>query len=53
MENDEVNVLEFSLNNKEIKDLISKLNDLKEKGNPVHFDIDNENQLIIHKEGNE
>ncbi len=52
MENNEVNVIEFSLNNKEIKDLILKLNNLKEKGNPVHFDIDDENQLIIHKEGN-
>ncbi len=50
MTNNDIDVLEFSLDNKEIDELILKLNELKESGKPIHFDIDSDNQLVIHKE---
>ena len=53
MTNDEIDVLEFSLDNKEIDELVAGLNELKQTGKPVHLDVDGDNQLIIHKEGSE
>ncbi|GBE19682.1 hypothetical protein BMS3Abin17_00407 [archaeon BMS3Abin17] len=53
MTSDEIDVLEFSLNNNEIDELTNGLNELKQTGKPIHFDVDGDNQLIIHKEGSE
>jgi hypothetical protein len=49
MEN-EIKILEFSLNSREIDNLIISLKELKQKEKPIHLDIDNENQLIINLE---
>ena len=49
----EVDVLEFSLGNEDIDELIEKLTELRETKKPVEFDIDEENQLLINFEEEE
>ncbi|MBU2562437.1 MAG: hypothetical protein KKF68_02130 [Nanoarchaeota archaeon] len=44
----DVEVLEISLNDLEIEELITKLQLLKESKEPVQFEIDSENELVIH-----
>ena len=46
----EVEVLEFALGEEDINELIEKLTELKDKKNPIEFDIDEENQLLINFE---
>ena len=53
MMNEETNMLEISLKDKEIDDLIIGLAHLKETRKPVHIDIDTNHQLVIHKEEKE
>lgn len=40
-------VIEFTLTEKQIDELIKKLKLLKENKDHLHFDIDEENQLLI------
>ncbi len=47
-EETEVEILEFSLDNLEIEELITKLQLLKESKETVHFEVDDENELLIH-----
>jgi hypothetical protein len=47
-EMEEVEVWEFSLDNEEIDELISSLQKLKENKGNFSFDIDEENELLIH-----
>ena len=47
-ETDEVEIWEFSLDNPEIDELIEKLTELKESKTNFNFDIDEENELLIH-----
>lgn len=51
----DVEVLEFSLGEEDINELIEKLETLRETKLPVEFDIDEENQIIINydEEGDE
>jgi len=44
----DVDSIEFSLNNEEINELISKLNQLKETKANFLFEIDDKNEFIIH-----
>ena len=58
IENDEaefrdVEILEFSLDEEEIDELILKLNDLKQTKANISFDIDVENELLIHYESDD
>ena len=58
IENDEaefrdVEILEFSLDEEEIDELILKLNDLKQTKANISFDIDGENELLIHYESDD
>ena len=46
-EDEEVEVLEFSLCSDEINELIEKLTELKETQNEISFEIDDENELLI------
>jgi len=41
-------VLEFALNETEINELIKKLQELKQTKSSFNFDINEENELIIH-----
>ncbi|MBU2104689.1 MAG: hypothetical protein KKF67_02860 [Nanoarchaeota archaeon] len=51
---EEVEVLEFSLSSEEIDELVGKLKELKQTKQSFSFDIDKDNELIIHhEEGNE
>lgn len=50
---EEVEVWEFSLDSEEIDELIGKLNELKQTKSQVSFDIDDENELLIHYEDEE
>ena len=43
----DVDVMEFSLMEEEIGELIAKLQLLKETKEPIHFDIDDENEFVI------
>jgi len=49
----DVEVLEFALGNEEIDELVSKLNELKQTKKSVEFEIDEENELLIHHEEDE
>ena len=49
VEEKNVEVMEFSLTNDEIDELLSKLNELKSGKEHIHFEINNENELLIHK----
>jgi len=53
LENKEINVLEFELDEEQIDDLIQGLNELKEHKQNLQFTIDSENDLIIHHENEE
>ena len=46
----DVEVLEFSLGEEDINELIEKLEQLREMKIPIEFDIDEENQLLINFE---
>ena len=46
----EVDVLEFSLTSEEIDELISKLTKLKQLKTSISFDVDDENEFVIHYE---
>jgi len=48
-----VEVLEFSLTEEEIDDLILKLDELKETKTEVQFEVDEENELLIHYDNGE
>ena len=47
----EVEVLEFSLTENEIDELLDKLNILKETKTQTSFEVDENNEFIIHYEG--
>jgi hypothetical protein len=49
----DVEILEFALGNEEIDEFISKLNELKQTKKSIEFEIDDENELLIHHEENE
>ena len=44
----DVEVMEVSLLDEEIEELITKLQLLRETKEPIHFDVDDENELVIH-----
>jgi len=44
---EEYEVLEFKLNDKEIDSLIEKLKELKRSGKHIHYQLDENNVLII------
>ncbi|MBU0958655.1 MAG: hypothetical protein KKB31_01790 [Nanoarchaeota archaeon] len=44
----EVEVWEFALDGEDIDELISKLNELKKTKKSLEFEIDSENELLIH-----
>ena len=46
----EVEILEFSLTGDEVNELIEKLNALKTTKTSISFDVDEENEFIIHYE---
>ena len=46
----DVEVLEFALTEEEIDDLILKLDELKDSKTQVQFEVDEENELVIHYE---
>jgi len=48
----EVEVWEFTLDEKEIDELIGKLQELKSSKKSVEFEIDDENELLIHHSDN-
>jgi hypothetical protein len=48
VEDKDVEILEFSLDEEEIDELMLKLNELKESKTSFNFDIDDENELAIH-----
>jgi len=49
----DVEILEFALGNEEIDEFISKLNELKQTKKSIEFEIDDENELLIHHEDDE
>jgi len=49
----EVEVLEFSLDEEEIDELIEKLKELKISKSKINFNIDDGNDLLIHHEEDE
>ena len=49
----EVELMEFSLDKDEIEELILRLQLLKEEKGSVSFEIDDENELLIHYEKEE
>lgn len=53
MEDVDVNITEFSLTDEEIDELIVKLQLLKETKEHIHFDIDDENEFLVHYEKEE
>ena len=52
-ETDEVEIWEFGLDEEEIDELINKLKNLKETKTNFSFDIDENNELLIHHEEEE
>ncbi|MEJ2268128.1 MAG: hypothetical protein P8X70_03570, partial [Nanoarchaeota archaeon] len=52
-EEQDVDVLEFSLSDEDIDELIEKLEGLKESKSHFHFSIDDENELLVHHEEDE
>ncbi len=50
---EDVEVWEFSLDAEEIDELIAKLNELKQTKTKFNFDIDEDNELMIHYENDE
>ena len=44
----DIEVWEFSLDSEEIDELIEKLKELKETKESVEFDIDEDNEFVIH-----
>ncbi len=46
----DVDIWEFSLDDEEIDELIEGLRELKETKAHFHFDLDEENELLIHHE---
>ena len=50
---EEVDVMEFYLNDEEINELIQKLEMLKQTKQHIHFTIDEFNELLIHHEEDE
>ena len=52
-EEKDVEILEFSLVEEEIDELITKLQLLKETKEKINFDVDDENELIINYENSE
>ncbi|NCO11833.1 hypothetical protein CO038_03380 [Candidatus Pacearchaeota archaeon CG_4_9_14_0_2_um_filter_39_13] len=55
MEETEVEMLEFSLNDEEIDELMGKLNELRDSKQTFEFDIDDEHAISVSydAEGNE
>lgn len=53
MEEIEVNVMEFSLFEEEIDELIEKLQELKTTKGQIEFELDEENELVINYEKDE
>lgn len=51
VEEKEIEVLEFDLDEDEINELMEKLRELKETKSHFHFDIDEENHLLINYGG--
>jgi len=49
----EVEIMEFALNSEEIDEMINKLKELKESKSQFQFNIDEENELMIHYEEDE
>jgi hypothetical protein len=49
----DVEILEFAIGDEEIDELIAKLNELKQTKGSFEFEIDEENQLLIHHEDDE
>ena len=49
----EVEVFEFSLNEDEINELIVKLVELKQMKTEIDFEVDDDNDLLIHYEDDE
>lgn len=49
----DVDVMEISLTEDEIDELILKLDDLKETKQHIHFEIDDENEMIINYDNGE
>jgi hypothetical protein len=47
-ETSEIEVWEFSLDNGDIDDMIVELNKLKETKESFSFDIDEDNELLVH-----
>ena len=52
-EEHDVEVMEFSLNDDEIEELVLKLNLLKEEKTSFNFGIDDENEFIVHYDNEE
>lgn len=52
-EMEEVEVWEFALNDEDIDELIGKLQELKITKKNFEFDIDEDNELLIHHEDEE
>ena len=52
-ENEDIEVIEFSLDDEEINDLIAGLTELKETKSHFSFAIDEDNELLIHHEEDE
>ena len=46
-EEKEVEVFEFSLDDAEINELIAKLVELKQTKSEIHFEVDDDNDLLI------
>lgn len=53
IEESNVDILEFSLNDEEIEEWIDKLNALKVAQTSISLDVDDENQLLINYDENE
>jgi len=49
-EEQEYELMEFSIDDEEINEFIDKLQNLKETKEKIHFDIDEENSLLINYE---
>lgn len=50
IEEKDVEVMEFGLMEEEIEELIDKLHLLKETREPIQFEVDDENELLINYE---
>ena len=49
----DVELMEFALNDEDINELIEKLQKLKETQTSFHFEVDDENEFLVHYEKNE